>query len=289
MADDDLNLLDDDGGLGAAQNIDDLSLVGTDDDGLTEPTPDQIAARERAANDPGVLKAKIAKLEAEKVTAAKDIEIATLRGKLEAADEYGRRSPAVAAPAARVYTDAEMTAMNQKLVEELSTNPLAALQRVRELAKADALAEMQAASSPALGTAGQMVIENFLTRKSKGIEAKWYSMAEKEFHAETSSLDPGALLQLPVAERSKILDRFWQAAMGRVTEQMLSKRGTASPRSIGGAGGASGPSNQGGAPIKRLAAALGYTEMDALRFAKASFPKIADAQAVKLALDAVAS
>lgn len=279
--DTDLDLSLDDGGLAAAQNIDDLSLIDSDEETALE-TPEQIAAREKAANDPATLKARIAALEAEKATQAKDIEIAQLRGKLEAAEELGKRQPAAPAPQPKQYTEAELAAMNEKLVQELSTNPLAALQRVRELAKADALAEMQAASSPALGTAGQMVIENFLGRMSKLVEPKWYALAEKEFHAETSSLDPAALLQIQPQERAVILKRFWDAAMGRVTATMLAKKQTAAPRGVAGSAGGGGAAAQ-PQGIKRLATAMGVSEIDAQRWLKAS--KLT----LKEALDAIAS
>lgn len=284
---DDIDLSLDDGGLGSAQNIDDLSLIGNDDETALE-TPEQLAAREKLANDPGTLKARIAALEAEKITAGKDVEIAKLRGKLEATEEFGKRAPVREAPAAKVYTQAELDKMNEQLVAELSTNPLAALQRVRDLAKADALAEMQAASSPALGTAGAMVIENFLTRMSKSIEPKWYALAEKEFHAETSSLDPAGLLQLPVTDRNVILKRFWDAALGRVTATMLSRKQTAAPRNMGGGSGGGGGANQPGG-IKKLAQSLGYTELEAQRYVKASFPNLTPAEGVKAMLDAIAS
>ena len=251
--------------------IDDLSLIGAEDD---EQTPEQralaLAAKEKEANDPGVLKARIAALEAERT---KDAVIAALNARLAKAEAQAEAAALMhkpAPPVAKQYSAEELAAMNEKLVNELATNPLAALQRVRDLAKADALAELQSTASPALAAAGGMVLETFLGKQEKAMQPKWYKAAEAKFHAATAGLDVGQLVALSASDRNTILTRFWNAAVGEVTVEQLSKPKAAQPQRLAGGGGAGGGGSAAPAGIKKLAAALGCNEIEAQKWLKSA-------------------
>jgi hypothetical protein len=258
-----------------AANIDDLSLIATDDD--TDPitglpkTPEQIAlekaARDKVDNDPATLRAEIASLKAAR---EKDAEIAALQAKLAVAEAVAAvpKSAPVAA-AVKTYSAEERKQMNETLLAEISSDPLTVLQRVRDLAKADALAEMGAQANPALNAAGQTLIDNFLARQEKAMQPKWYAAAEKKFHAATKALDPAGLLTIDAGQRATILQRFWTSAIGEVTQEQLAagKRTTPTNVARGGGGGGGGTQPTG---LRKLAAALGCNEIDAQKWLKSS-------------------
>jgi len=198
----------------------------------------------------------------------------------EALDRVGRPQPSQ--PSQPQYTAEQVKAYNERIVNELSTNPLEFLEKFKQNVMADALAQLQTNANPALATAGDMYVESFLTRATKAMPPKLAEAVAEEFDSPDDPLDRASLVSLPTAQRNATLKRRLEAAVGRVSMRNLGTRTQTTPRGINGGGGSSPAAT--GTPLQQYARIMGYSDEQARRSLKVSFPHIKEEEAVKMML-----
>lgn len=184
------------------------------------------------------------------------------------------------------FTPEQIAKYNDDLVNALASRPLEVFERFEARLTQSiidkVMEQVNATANPALGTLGESVVESFLARQSASLPKRLYDEAVKEFEHE--EIDRQSLLRLKPAERTAALKRHFDAAVGRVAQRSLASRPAGAPRTLTGSGRTGAPAG-GNSKLAEYARKMGYTEDQAARSLRASFPRMKQDEALDMMLN----
>jgi len=211
------------------------------------------------------LQAKLARVEQK---SADDVRFAVLEAKLAAAEERSKGGYNAPPPQPQ-YSKEQIAEYNEKILTDFSANPLGFLERFKAGVLEDARQMYATNANPALGNAAEMMIDGFITKQSKGIPDSAYVEAVKVFESEMDEIDRASLMSMTREKREKELKRIWTSAIGQVAIKSYQNK-PAPVRTLGGGTTGGTPGRGGSSKLAKIAAGMGYTEIQAARFLKTS-------------------